>query len=414
MDKGDNTSVSETRGGVTRPCVRRAPRANDGSEGGRAQSTPVKSIGLSLLALTLAASLLAPAAHTQSNTRPRKARPPENSPVSPAQKKDSTSSENPAPTPQRQQQQAVDDDEVITVNSLEVLLPVTVRDAEGRLVPALTRDDFVVREDGRTQPLSDLSLRQVPVDVVLMVDSSSSVAASFDDFRRAVIEFASRLAPDDRVSLIKFDDRVELLQDWTRSQTQLRRALRRLTPGVFTRFNDALYLAAREQFAPGQRRRAVVVLSDGIDSGRGAATLESVLRALLESQAALYAICNTKIEGARKRRELDTLLSGTDATVRFNDLRIGDLREALRVLDSSERNLAELARATGGRLYTPQSFDALDSVYTEVAEELRSQYALYYTPLNAARDGRFRRVEVTTADPGHRATTRIGYYAPKR
>jgi VWFA-related protein len=250
--------------------------------------------------------------------------------------------------------------------------------------------------------------------VVLMVDASSSVAASFDDFRRAVGEFATRLAPDDRVSLIKFDDKVELLQDWTQSHTQLRRALRRLTPGVFTRFNDALYLAAREQFAPGQRRRAVVVLSDGIDSGRGAATLESVLRALLESQAALYAISNTRIESARKRRELDTLLSGTDAAVRFNELRVGDLRESLRVLESSERNLADLARATGGRLYTPASFDALDSVYTEVAEELRSQYALYYTPLNAARDGRFRRVDVNTADPGHRATTRIGYYAPRR
>lgn len=355
-------------------------------------------------ALVLLLALVAPAAFTQTQTRPRK--------TAPAAVEAAAATPTPAPTPRAAQ--AVDDDEVITVNSLEVLLPVTVRDAGGRLVPSLTREDFLVREDGREQPLSDLALRQVPVDVLLMVDSSSSVAASFDDFRRAVDEFAARLDPEDRISLLKFDDRVELLQDWTQSRTQLRRALRRLTPGVFTRFNDALYLAAREQFAPGQRRRAVVVLSDGVDSGRGAATIDAALRALLESQVALYAISNTRIESARKRRELDTLLAGTDSSVRFNELRIGDLRESLRVLERSEHNLSELARATGGRLYTPDSFSTLDSVYTEVAEELRNQYALYYTPLNTARDGSFRRVHVLTVDPANRVTTRVGYYAPRR
>jgi Ca-activated chloride channel family protein len=317
----------------------------------------------------------------------------------------------PTPTPSSQ---AVDEDEVITVNSLEVLLPVTVRDASGRLVPSLTRDDFLVLEEGREQPLSDLALRQVPVDVALMVDASSSVAASFDDFRRAAEELAARLAPEDRICLIKFDDKIELLQDWTQSRVQLRRALRRLTPGVFTRFNDALYVSAREQFPAASRRRAVVVLSDGIDSGRGSSTLEAAVRALLESQVTVYAISNTRIERARKSRELDTLLSGGDSTVRFNSLRIGDLRESIRVLDLSERNLGQLARATGGRLYTPDSFDALDSVYSEVAEELRHQYALYYTPLNTARDGSFRRVEVRTADRSYQVSTRVGYYAPRK
>ncbi|MBA3714426.1 MAG: VWA domain-containing protein [Pyrinomonadaceae bacterium] len=318
-----------------------------------------------------------------------------------------------APAPTSKEAQSVDEDEVIRVATSEVLLPVTVRDPGGALVPALTRKDFRVWEDGREQPLSDLALRQVPVDVALMVDSSSSAAASLDDFRRAVEEFAVRLAPDDRLSLLKFDDRVEVLQDWTRSRVQLRRALGRVTPGVFTRFNDALYLAAREQFAKGrQRRRAVVVLTDGIDSGRGYASVESALRALLEAQAAVYVISNTEIERARKRSELDTLLSGGDSAVRFNQLRIGDLREGLRVLDLSERNLEQVTRATGGRLYKPKDFGALDSVYTEVAEELRSQYALYYTPLNTTRDGQFRRVRVETADPALRVTARVGYYAP--
>jgi VWFA-related protein len=314
---------------------------------------------------------------------------------------------------QSQPAQVIDPDEVITVETSEILLPVTVRDARGQLVTTLRREDFRVFEDGREQPLSDLRLRRVPVDVLLMIDSSSSVANNFEDFRRAAEEFAARLAPDDRVSLMKFDDRVELLQDWTASRVQLRRALRRLTPGMFTRFNDALYLAAREQFRDPTRRRAAVVLSDGIDSGRGSSSAAAALRALLEASVGVYCISNTGIERARKAAELDALLDATPAAVKFNQLRIEDLRLSLKVLDESERGLEALTDATGGRLYRPASFADLDRVYAEVAEELRHQYALYYTPLDKRRDGRFRRVQVRTADPSLRVTARAGYFAPR-
>ena len=313
-----------------------------------------------------------------------------------------------------QVQETYEEDDIVRVSTSEVLLPVTVRDAQGRLVKTLRREDFRVWEDGREQALSDLALRQVPIDVALLVDTSSSVAANLEDFRRAAGEFAARLAPEDRVSLIKFDDRVELLLDWTASRLQLRRALARVAPGMFTRFNDALYLAAREQFkGAGARRRAVVVLTDGVDSNRGQTTLASAMRALLEAQAAVYVISNTEIERARKRAELDTLLASAPSARRMSELRAGDLRESLRVLDESEGALAQLAEATGGRLYRPQSFDALDAVYNEVADELRHQYALYYTPANKARDGSFRRVRVETTDKSTRATTRVGYFAPR-
>lgn len=309
---------------------------------------------------------------------------------------------------------AFDEDEVVTINASEVLLPVTVRDENGALVKNLTREDFRVFEEGREQPLSDIGLRRAPVDVALLVDASSSVASSFDDFRAAAEEFASRLDPEDRFCLIKFDDRIELLLDWSRSRHQLSRALRRLTPGVFTRFNDALALAAREQFGDGRRRQALVILSDGIDSGRGANTHEAALRALLESQVGVYAISNTEIERARKRAELDALLAGPDSARRFNELRIGDLTESLRILDVSERNLARLTEATGGRLYTPKDFSTLDRVYQEIADELRHQYALYYSPTDDARDGRFRRVRVEVTSGRLRVTSRVGYFAPRR
>ncbi|HEY0730329.1 MAG TPA: VWA domain-containing protein, partial [Pyrinomonadaceae bacterium] len=240
------------------------------------------------------------------------------------------------------------------------------------------------------------------------------VARNLDDFRRAAEGFAARLAADDRISLVKFDDRVELIQDWTKSRFQLKRALNRIEPGMFTRFNDALYLTSREQFGPVTKsRRAVIVLSDGIDSGRGTTTLENALQSLIQAQVTVYIVSNTEISRASKRAELDSLVGGSASAAQFNQLRIDDLREGLRVLDRSEQNLAQLAQATGGRLYKPLTFDALESTYAEVADELRHQYALYFTPLNKKRDGSFRRVRVETTNPAYQPHTRVGYFAPK-
>jgi VWFA-related protein len=323
-------------------------------------------------------------------------------------------SQSPAPTPTpNPHEQEIDPDDVISVNTTEVLLPVTVRDSTGLLVSNLTRKDFRVFEDGVEQQLSDLSLRQVPVDVALIVDASSSVAGNLDDFRGAAEGFASHLAAEDRISLIQFDDRVVLLQDWTSSLVQLRRALKRIVPGMFTRFHDAMLLASRDQAPRRSARHAIIVLTDGIDSGRGT-TFEAALRAALESQTTIYVVSNTQIERARKEQELETLRSGSDSSVRFNQIRIDDLRLGLAALADSELNLEQLTAATGGRLYKPVSFGDLERTYAEVAEELRHQYTLYYSPLNSKRDGQFRHVRVETTNPTQKTSARIGYYAPKR
>lgn len=323
-----------------------------------------------------------------------------------------TQSPTPTSSP-KQDEQEIDPDDVISVNTTEILLPVTVRDAGGALVSNLTRKDFRIFEDGAEQSLSDLSLRNVPVDVALIVDASSSVAANLEDFRKAAEGFASHLANDDRVSLIQFDDRVVMLQDWTGSLVQLRRALRRIVPGMFTRFHDAVLLGARDQLPRTNARHAIIVLTDGIDSGRGS-SFDAALRGALQAQTTIYVVSNTQIERARKQEELSTLLSGSDSAIRFNQLHIDDLRLGLEALNESERHLEQLTLATGGRLYKPVSFNDLERTYAEVADELRHQYTLYYSPLNSKRDGQFRRVRVETSNPQHRVAARIGYYAPKK
>jgi VWFA-related protein len=368
---------------------------------------------LLLLSLCLdQAGLVSSAQQKQPQRKPKTSAKPKATPA--PSEYDALGAPPPVPTLKKQAEQEVTPGDVISVMTSEVLLPVTVRDSNGALVKDLTRNDFRVFEDNREQPVNDLTLREVPVDAVLMVDASSSVATNLEDFRRAAEGFAARLSQEDRISLIKFDDRVELLQDWTRSRFQLRRALGRIEPGMFTRFNDALLLAARDQFGETKSRRAVIVLTDGIDSGRGNTDLESALEALLRAQVTTYVVSNTEIARAAKRAELDNLLNGSDSTVRFNQIKIEDLKQGLRVLDVSEQRLEQLTAATGGRLYRPRSFQALDATYAEVADELRHQYGLYYPPVNKTRDGGFRRVRVEITNPSYKAHTRIGYFAPAR
>ena len=367
------------------------------------------------IALLVCAALLFSAASAQRKGQPQtKPQPKPKATPAPKSSLETMGPPPPVPSLKKQPEQEVSPGDVVSVDTTEVMFPVTVRDSNGRLVNDLTRADFRVFEDGAMQPLSDLALRQVPVDVSLMVDASSSVANNLDDFRRAAQGFAARLEADDRISLIKFDDRIELLQDWTKSRFQLQRALNRIEPGMFTRFNDALLLAAKEQFgAVTKSRRAVIVLSDGIDNGQGTTTLEAALQSLIRAQVAVYIVANTQISRAAKRAELDTLLGGSESSIRFNQVNIDRLRLGLKVLDQSEENLAQLAQATGGRLYKPLTFDALESTYAEVADELRHQYALYFTPLNKLRDGSFRRVRVEMANPALHTQTRVGYFAPK-
>jgi VWFA-related protein len=348
-------------------------------------------------------------------------------PASPGQKRKSNTPPKPSPTPDsylqrvgappaapilEKREQEVLSSEVISVETTEVMLPVTVRDGNGRLVADLKREDFHVFEDDREQRLSELALRQVPVDVILMVDASSSVAENLDDFRRAAEQFAAQLDDKDRISLIKFDDRVQLLQEWTHSRFQLHRALNRIEPGMFTRLNDALVLAAREQFGGTQSRRAIILLTDGVDSGRGTSTAEQAVQAVLNAQVSVYVVSNGEISRTAKQSQLNALLNSDSVT--FNQIRIDDLREGLRALDESEVKLTQLADATGGRIYKPVSFSRLDDAYREVAEELRHQYAIYYIPSNKKHDGSLRRVRVETRNPQYRTSTRIGYYAPRR
>ncbi len=299
---------------------------------------------------------------------------------------------------------------VISVETTEVLLPVTVRDQAGRFVPGLKAEDFAVYEDGVRQQITSFALKRLPVHLLLMIDTSSSAQHELEDFKTTALRFAEKLDDADILSLIRFDDKVELVMDWTTNRLALKRALNRLGTGVFTKFNDALLLAAREQLGRITGRKAIIVFTDGIDSQRGSASLDQAVRALLESEAAVYVISKTRIQRGSELRELESYENGSEASRRLNQTRIDGLRLSLEVLAASEHHLNRIAEETGGRLFLPQSFTNLADAYQEVADELRNQYAIFYTPTDPKRDGRYRATRVKINRPTCHATTRLGYY----
>lgn len=309
---------------------------------------------------------------------------------------------------QQQTSKASEPEEVLKIDTREVLLPVTVRDRTGQFVPNLKATDFAVYEDNSPQPITSFSLKQLPVHVVLLIDTSSSVTRELADFKQAAINFAARLDAKDQLSLIRFDDKVELVMDWTTNRNALRRSLHRLGTGMFTNFNDALWLAARDQLSRVTGRKAIIVLTDGIDSGRGHKTQEQALRALLEAETSLYAVSKTLIQRSTEERELESYGQNVSPT---NRIRVDGLKLSLAALEQSEQWLRKLTEESGGRLFLPRSFDELSDVYQQVADELRSQYVIFYTPGNANRDGRYRTVRVQAKCKDCHATSRLGYYA---
>jgi Ca-activated chloride channel family protein len=298
----------------------------------------------------------------------------------------------------------------VSVDTTEVLLPVTARDRAGRFVADLKAEDFVIYEDDVPQQLTSFDLRRLPVHVLLMIDTSSSVQRELDDFKATALRFAEKLNDTDSLSLIRFDDKIELVMDWTRSRTTLKRALNRLGTGMFTRFNDAMYLAARATLGQVTGRKAIIVFTDGVDSGRGSKSYQTALRALLEAEAPVYVVSKTRIQRRADLQELDYYENGAAGSRALNQTRIDGLKLSLEALEESEQRLTRLAEETGGRLFLPQRFENLDDAYQEVADELRNQYVIFYTPTDTRRDGRYRRIRVRINRPSCYATTRLGYY----
>lgn len=285
------------------------------------------------------------------------------------------------------------------VNLVNVLC--TVRNRNGGLIGNLEQRDFTVFEDGKQQEIKNFSREtDVPITIGLLVDVSESQERLLDVEKRAASAFFNKvLRPKDEAYLISFGAEADLLQDSTNSPSLLQDGLSHLRlsvpsvglhPGPVTQdpagtiLYDAVYLAANEKMKGEVGRKAIVVITDGVDTGSKISRDKS-------------------IEAAQRT---DTIIY----SIFYQDLAAyGPFGGG----GGGETELRRMSGDTGGRVFKVDRRYTLDDVFKDLQDELRSQYSISYAPTNSRHDGTFRKIDIKVAGKENKVQARKGYYAPE-
>ncbi|MCA1631303.1 MAG: VWA domain-containing protein [Acidobacteria bacterium] len=270
---------------------------------------------------------------------------------------------------------------MISVNTDLVVLNVTATDAKGEYVHGLKRADFKVFEDGREQQLTNFSVEETPFAAALLLDISGSMEGRVSLARSAAIRFLEGLREDDVTAVYSFHSRVEQVQEFSQARDLTPRAFGLSAKGM-TVLNDAVVRAANDLARRPEKRRTILILSDGEDT-RSGATTDKALAAALAANATIYTVDMA-----------DRMISSPTAL-------------------ASAGALKNFATKSGGRYVPTPGGRELREAFAEIVEELSNQYTLGYRPNNTARDGRWRTVEVKVARPEVNARTRRGYRLSK-
>lgn len=275
-----------------------------------------------------------------------------------------------------------------------VPLTVTVTDTQGKYVTGLTGDDFTVLEDGVAQRLTFFASGDVPLDVALVLDTSSSMRSDLPLVQSAASGLIRKLRPSDRGALVEVKGTVGMPQPFTGDAAQIERTLRSLSTSGSTALYDGLYVALKEfererRAATEVRRQVLVLLSDGIDT-KSQLTFDDVMDFARRSGVNIYVIA----------------LRGEMAQAPRSEVHSSILH--------AEYAMGTVARESGGRTFFPKSARELPAIYSTIAQELANQYELGYLPVRPGGDGAFRRVAVRLPPQTNSiARTRSGYYAAR-
>jgi Ca-activated chloride channel homolog len=256
---------------------------------------------------------------------------------------------------------------------------VTVTDQQKRLVPDLQKEDFEVLDNGKPATIELFDAEVQPITAVVMLDTSASMTAHLDLLRAAAEQFVLRLLPHDRAKVGAFNDKIQFTSDFTPDRDELISALRDLGFGNPTRLYDAVE-ASLDELRGIQGRRVILLFTDGEDTFSRTSSGRVLERARNE-EVMVYSI-------------------GLES-VFFNGQR--------QVRTRPDRVLRRLADETGGGYFELKKTDELGPTFTRVAQELRSQYWLGFSP---ATDGKLRKLEVVVKKPGMTARARRSYQAP--
>jgi VWFA-related protein len=341
----------------------------------------------------------------------------------------------------------------LKVQAREVLLPVTVRDKHGALVATLTTSDFTLTEDGRPQTIKSFTRESnLPFRLGLLVDTSRSVNSAMDSERKAAEKFVDQMLPadptdakaGDQAFLLHFDREVELLEDFTNSRDKLHKELDEMGPTERERNNqgpettgddrsgemhnhggtqlyDAIYLAADELMKPKDGRKALIVFSDGVDRG-SKETLNEALDAADHANLSVYTIY---FKGEQERSQNGFpgghhggmgggwpgggggYPGGGGGYPGGGGGRRGGNESGV----DGRKIMEQIANRTGGRYFEAKKKDNLDEIYNLIAEELRGQYLLSYTPDQVDNDGGYHKIALKPKNADLTVVTREGYFA---
>jgi Ca-activated chloride channel family protein len=266
-----------------------------------------------------------------------------------------------------------------------VLVPVTVTDPLNRLVTGLERQDFFVYENNALQKLKSFSAEDAPVSIGIIFDLSGSMTDKINRARNSILEFLRTANPQDEFFVIGFNDRPELITDFTSNIDNIESRLLTVKPGHRTALLDAIYFGLNKMKQAKNERKALLVVSDGGDN-RSRYTESEVRSVVRESDVQIYAIGIFDQYAPTREEQLGPIL------------------------------LHDVSEETGGQLFRVDDLADMADIATKISAELRNQYVLGYRSEDIKRDGKWRKLKVKLVPPeGLPQLTvhaRTGYYAP--
>lgn len=295
---------------------------------------------------------------------------------------------------------AVDDGEVLRIETNLVTVPVSVFDRNGLYIPGIRQSEFKIYEDGVEQEIEYFATTDVPFTVVLLIDVSPSTAYKIEEIQEAARAFVDQLQPQDSVMVIEFDRSVNVLTRVTTDREKIYKAIKKADFGEGTTLYGAVGETLRKHLSKITGRKAVVLFTDGVDTTSNNNTYDSTVRLAEEADSLIFPIYyNTYLDSRRaiaNRGIFDPQISPVG--MRAEDYAVG------------RKYLEDLADATGGRVFRPDATPGgLTVAFEGIAEELRRQYNIGFVPKGDSKPGQRKQLKVRVNRPNLVLRSRDSY-----
>ena len=312
-------------------------------------------------------------------------------------------------------QEGQDPGDVVKVETNLVQLNVGVVDRQGRAITNLGRGDFAVYEDDVRQNIQSFEPTTTPFSLVLVLDMSGSTLSFRQPLKMSALRFIDALAPEDRIAIVAFNDKVELLQGFTSDRKKIADAIDLASGKGQTHLYNALRFSLTKLADEGKRRKAIIVLTDGLDTEMRGLDRQAAANATTNEAA----IASVKPEASAALNSVLTAADRVGVSVYPLALPSGDVKklaypdpQQIAIYTSARVRLQALADRTGGRLNEIKRLEDMGRLYAQVAAELRTLYSMTYQPAgDRKRDGTWRNIRIEVTRPEMLARTKPGYFA---